>query len=109
MSTEARLGEMMLAQARREGHRALLPKTDTQAAWQSEQANERRQMLEDAIFEVLRKADRPLVLREIVQAVDPSKPDAIGNALRRFKASGVARTVYMPDRMGKTNIGWRVA
>jgi hypothetical protein len=109
MSTEARLGEMMLAQARREGHRALLPKTDTQAAWQSEQAHERRQMLEDAIFEVLRKTSRPLVLREIVQAVDPSKHDAIGNALRRFKASGVARTVYMPDRMGKTNIGWRVA
>jgi hypothetical protein len=107
--TEAQLGELMRAQALREGHRALLPKTDTQAAWQSEQAHERRQMLEEAIFEVLRKADRPLVLREIVQAVDPSKHDAIGNALRRFKASGVARTVYIPDRMGKTNIGWRLA
>jgi hypothetical protein len=107
--TEAQLGELMRAQALREGHRALLPKTDTQAAWQSEQAHERRQMLEDAIFEVLRKADRPMILGEIVKAVDPTKHDAIGNALRRFKASGVARTVYIPDRMGKTNIGWRLA
>lgn len=109
MSTEARLGEMMLAQARREGHKALLPKTDGMSAWQSEQAHERRQMLEDAIYDALRRAGRPLVLREIVQAVDPAKHDAIGNALRRLKASGLARTAYIPDRMGKTNIGWRVA
>ena len=109
MSTEARLGEMMLAQARREGHKALLPKTDGMSAWQSEQAHERRQRLDEAIFEVLRQANRPLVLREIVQAVDPTKHDAIGNALRRFKAAGTARTVYMPDRVGKNNIGWRIA
>lgn len=107
--TEAQLGELMRAQALREGHRALLPKTDGMSAWQSEQAHERRQRLEDAIFEVLQKTTRPLVLREIVQAVDPTKHDAIGNALRRFKASGVARTVYIPDRTGKTNIGWRLA
>lgn len=107
--TEAQLGELMRAQALREGHRALLPKTDTLAAWQSEQAHERRQRLDEAIFEVLRQANRPLILREIVQAVDPTKHDAISNALRRFKASGMARTQYIPDRVGKNNIGWRLA
>lgn len=107
--TEAQLGELMRAQARREGHKPLLPKTDTQAAWQSEKAHERRQRLEDAIFEVLRKAGRPMILGEIVKAVDPAKHDAIGNSLRRFKSAGTARTVYIPDRAGRTTIGWAIA
>ena len=106
--TEAQLGELMRAQARREGHRGRLPDMHTAASWQKDEAQERREMFEDAIYETMRSVGRSMLMQEIVTAVDETKRDAIQNAVRRMKTRGVLKTI-LESRGGKSAVLWRLA
>ena len=105
--TEAQLGELMRAQALREGHRGRLPEASASTGWQSDAATRRREALEEAILGALRAADRALIMQEIVRAVDPDKTDAIQNAVRRLKTAGLVRT-SLEGRNGKNAVLWRL-
>jgi uncharacterized protein YpiB (UPF0302 family) len=106
--TEAQLGELMRAQARREGHRGRLPDMHSPASWQNEEAQERKEALEEAIYQTMCAKGRSMLMQEIVTAIDETKRDAIQNAVRRMKTRGALKTI-LESRSGKSAVVWRLA
>ena len=106
--TEEELGELMLKQALKEGHRSRLPTAAFESNYSAARAKERQEQIEDKICDILARKRRPMTMTEIWGFFPDDQQHAVETALRRMRTRGIIKSQYRTDT--KSNrITWELA
>jgi len=106
--TEEELGELMLKQALKEGHRSRLPTAAFESNYSAARAKERQEQIEDKICDILARKKRPMTMTQIWEFFPNDQQHAVETALRRMRTKGIIKSQYRIDT--KSNrITWELA
>lgn len=106
--TEEELGELMLKQALKEGHRSRLPTAAFESNYSAARAKERQEQIEDKIHDILNRKARPMPITDIVEFFPNDQHHAVETALRRMRTRGVVKSRYQTE-IKSNRIVWELA